>query len=147
MRFYTYWPRVEIKFKSFFEHKIYFVANRHEYEDYINKQKNKIFGGYRLWTKVLVVNDIKLVTELLNKHSDALHDHIELNTGSSIFSKSVTILMGDDWKRIRAIMAPLFTAHKLKQLVEPLSEVAETMVQELGKQSNLIILVSTVDLR
>ncbi|GFR02551.1 cytochrome P450 3A24, partial [Trichonephila clavata] len=50
-------------------------------------------------------------------------------TGDPIVDKMMSVITGEDWKRIRTIVTPTFTTGKLKRMMGIFKECAETLVE------------------
>ena len=132
-RHYTYWNRQGVintpypKFKWLFKPFHEFIAEIAAIDPSV-----KISAGFVLIQKVLVLNDPKIAHDLSVKEGHKYPFRSNAFLGTNSLAKSLFFLEANhDWKRIRTIVSPSFTSGKLKAMSEPISEIADQLVNNL----------------
>ncbi|GIX77333.1 cytochrome P450 3A21 [Caerostris extrusa] len=71
-----------------------------------------------------------------------LRDVLEIRTGDKVIDNMLSIIRGEDWKRVRTIITPTFTTGKIKRMLSIFKDCANTLVNnmkanaEQGKPAN-----------
>ena len=97
----------------------------------------KIYGMYGPFSKTLIVNDAKVARELSTKelHKFAIRNNT-FYQGTTNLTKSMFFMeANEDWKRVRSIVTPAFTANKLKRMMSPIERIANNFVQHLRREA------------
>ena len=97
------------------------------------KYKNhKVSGGFIFYKKLLLVNDAQIVHDMSVKEMHKFPIRFDTHLGTNSLAKSLFFLEANrDWKRIRTIVSPSFTSGKLKAMSEPISEIADQLINNL----------------
>ena len=114
------------EFNGFFE----------EHHKYITKEQKKfgrIYGGYSLTDRFLIVNDPDLIREIFLKQFDSFPNHKMFNIGPEPkVNKMLFFMPGDEnWKRVRSIVTPAFTSGKLKAMLSHISGITDKLIKNL----------------
>ena len=51
------------------------------------------------------------------------------------FNKMLTVVEGEEWKRIRNNLSPTFSAHKMKQMVPLMNSACDTLMKKFEEMS------------
>ncbi|GFW40216.1 cytochrome P450 3A24 [Trichonephila clavipes] len=78
---------------------------------------------------LLSIADPELVRQILVKDFYAFSERRTIVTGDPIVDKMMSLVTGEDWKRIRTIVTPTFTTGKIKRMMGIFKECAETLVE------------------
>jgi len=107
-------------------------------------EEEKIFGiyGHPDGGDALIVNDLEIAKRMLVKDFDHFVDRTNFgfkfdpnNEGDMIFSHSFMFEKGDDWKRDRSLLTPIFSTGKLKQMFKILAKCGDQLETYVGKMS------------
>ncbi|XP_059607443.1 probable cytochrome P450 9f2 [Phlebotomus argentipes] len=97
----------------------------------------KIFGLFEFRRPIVVLKDPNLVKQLTVKEfnhfvnrRNFLDDDVE-----PVFSKSLLLLRGNDWRDMRATLSPAFTGSKMRLMFELISECSNQMVEFINKET------------
>jgi len=104
-----------------------------------NHKKEKMHGTYSFGQRNLVVTDIELAKQILIKDADHFTDRMAIGTlykdstteMDKIFSLMLTNMTGEDWKKMRTIVSPVFTSGKLKLMVPHIDKCGDNMREYL----------------
>jgi len=96
-------------------------------------------GMYSLGQRNLVITDIDLGKQILIKDADHFTDRLVIGTlykdstaeVEKIFSLMLTNMTGEEWKKMRTIVSPVFTSGKLKLMVPHVDKCGENMEELL----------------
>uniref|UniRef100_A0A7E4VSY1 Cytochrome P450 n=1 Tax=Panagrellus redivivus TaxID=6233 RepID=A0A7E4VSY1_PANRE len=94
------------------------------------------FGAVLAGTPDLVTKDVGFIKTVFNAEFDAFTDREDISNffpKESFFSSWLTILKGDDWKRVRQRLTPAFTTAKMRKLLVPMEYCAKELNAELEK--------------
>lgn len=93
------------------------------------QEYGKVFGLYMAEIPYLVVSDVDLIKQCLVKESRFFRDRSRFVLNVEPFSSSLLCLTGDDWKRVRSVLNPSFSASKMKLLMPIMSTCADVTLQ------------------
>jgi len=99
---------------------------------------DKIFGLYNFGKKVLLVKDLELAKLILIKDAEYFTDRLRIDVsgsnkeGDKIFDNMITQLRGEEWKKARMMVSPVFTSGKLKLMVPHIDKCASN-IEEVFK--------------
>jgi len=94
---------------------------------------DKLFGVYHFGQRNIVVKDLELAKIILIKDADHFIDRPAIDTEGSvkeadkIFAYFLTNLKGEEWKKMRTLVSPVFTSGKLKMMVPHIEKCADNM--------------------
>lgn len=98
-------------------------------------ENNKYVGVYNLWKPVLLVKDLELAKNILEKHFDHFTDHPKVlgqeKTDYAMYS--LFAMEGDVWKTRRQCFNKLFTPKKLREYTDEMQESLEVLMKELDE--------------
>merc|ERR1711953_398411 len=88
-------------------------------------KEEKMYGVYHFGQRNLVVTDLELAKLMLVKDADHFTESFAVGTEykdahgeiEKLFSLMLTNMKGDEWKKMRAMVSPVFTSGKLKLMV------------------------------
>eukprot|EP00092_Neocalanus_flemingeri_P034389 GFUD01037398.1.p1 GENE.GFUD01037398.1~~GFUD01037398.1.p1 ORF type:complete len:515 (+),score=153.07 GFUD01037398.1:55-1599(+) len=105
-----------------------------QFDDLVKKfPDEKCFGIYNFRVRDIVVKDLELAKMILIKEADHFIDRPAINLdGSKIESDKIvnyflTQLKGEQWKKVRTVVSPVFTSGKLKMMVPHVQKCAENL--------------------
>ena len=82
--------------------------------------------------KSLVVNDPDLLRDIMVKDFHLVPDRRHFHLGSSKIEKYIFFQPGgDDWKRIRSLLSPVFTSGKLRAMMAHIEGISDGLVNSL----------------
>ena len=98
------------------------------------RKYGRIYGIYTLFNKALVINEPKLLKEILVNNFHIFSDKRKYNFGESAIKYSIFLLPGDhNFKRIRSIISPAFTSAKLRAMCSSISNISDNLINNLQK--------------
>jgi cytochrome P450 len=126
-----YIPRMNI-FKLL---KVIFEAPLHELQMKFYKKftKTKYWGGYEMSTPVLAVADPDLLRDILVKDFHIFPHRRDITLGDKITDNMVSILKGEDWKRVRTTITPAFTSKRMRQMSSIINDCSMSVVKSCEK--------------
>jgi len=99
----------------------------------------KIFGCYNFGQRNIVINDLELAKRILIKDADHFTDRPAVDTegatkeSDKIFGLFLTNLKGEQWKKMRTLVSPVFTSGKLKLMAPHLEKCADNLDEVFRK--------------
>lgn len=100
------------------------------------KKYGKIHGHYERNTPLLNVGDPEVIRQILVKDFHAFTGRREVYLGDKIMEKMLSVVRGEDWKKIRTIISPTFSTGKIKRVSGIFKECAQTLVQNFKKSAD-----------
>ncbi|CAN7937293.1 unnamed protein product [Ixodes hexagonus] len=97
-------------------------------ERWIHKY-GKVFGFYMAEIPYMVVSDVDLVKQCLVKEAGVFRDRSRLVLTVEPFTSSLLCLRGDDWKQVRSVLNPSFSATKMKLLMHIMNACADVTLE------------------
>ncbi|GBN52604.1 Cytochrome P450 3A24, partial [Araneus ventricosus] len=94
----------------------------------------RVFGGFEGTKPNLVVSDPDLLRDVLVKDFHVFPYRRLMPTGDPIADSMVTMVTGEDWKRIRTIITPAFTSKRMRQMSSIMNECSQSVVEVCEKQ-------------
>ncbi|XP_054713411.1 cytochrome P450 3A8-like isoform X1 [Uloborus diversus] len=88
----------------------------------------QVYGHFEGSRPVISIGDPALLKNILVKDFPSFSSRRKFEVGDPVFDKMVSILQGEDWKRVRTIITPTFTTGKIKRMVKIFKECANTCV-------------------
>ncbi|XP_044272667.1 cytochrome P450 9e2-like [Tribolium madens] len=111
------------------------------------KYRGKRYVGFLQFNHpFLMVRDINLVKQLTVKDFDSFHDHFPFNYAKNdpILGKSLLLLSGQNWKQMRATLSPAFTANKMKNMYQLMTECAKNFVGHFKGKEKVAVEVKDI---
>ncbi|GFY47567.1 cytochrome P450 3A31 [Trichonephila inaurata madagascariensis] len=93
------------------------------------RKLGKIYGHFEGNRPLLSVADTSLLREIFVKDFHIFPERRSMNTGDKIIAKMMSVVNGEDWKRIRTIVTPTFTTGKIRRMVGIFKECSGTLVE------------------
>ncbi|GFV66357.1 cytochrome P450 3A31 [Trichonephila clavipes] len=93
------------------------------------RKLGKIYGHFEGNRPLLSVADTSLLREILVKDFHIFPERRSMSTGDKIITKMLSVVNGEDWKRIRTIVTPTFTTGKIRRMVGIFKECSGTLVE------------------
>eukprot|EP00088_Acartia_fossae_P054512 TRINITY_DN6273_c0_g1_i2.p1 TRINITY_DN6273_c0_g1~~TRINITY_DN6273_c0_g1_i2.p1 ORF type:complete len:542 (+),score=114.34 TRINITY_DN6273_c0_g1_i2:29-1627(+) len=93
----------------------------------------KISGFFMFNAPRYFVNDEEIAKQILIKDFEYFVDRSTIASGDKYFSKMMTNLEGDKWKKVRMIMSGVFTSGRLRQMFPHLNKVGQNFEAYLDK--------------
>ncbi|EFA09141.1 cytochrome P450 9e2 [Tribolium castaneum] len=122
------WPLIGSMWESVIQKKNFNEIS----SDFYKKYPNDRYVGYMQFSNpVLLIRDLDLIKQIGVKVFDNFHDHLAI-TGiktDPLFSKSLIVLRGEEWKQMRATLSPAFTSSKMKNMYHLIYECAENFAK------------------
>nr|AMN92160.1 CYP384A1 [Tetranychus cinnabarinus] len=105
----------------------------HESDTQAYEKYGRVVGMYEFLQPDLMCGDAELVKEILVKRFNLFPNHRFYGGINQIGGKSIFVLKLEQWKRVRSIVSPTFTASKLKGMQSQISEAVDTLVDNIGE--------------
>ena len=105
------------------------------YLDYLKKY-GKVFAVCLGGRPSLVVADPELLKQILIKNFPNFRNRFFFQFPDAPLNKNVVHSQGDNWKRIRNILTPTFSAGKMKLMVPLIEKSCDTLVEKLEKMAD-----------
>ena len=99
---------------------------------------DKLFGVYQFGQRNIVVKDLELAKKILIKDADYFTDKPVMDMegarkeSDKIVGMFLTNLKGDEWKKMRTLISPVFSSGKLKLMVPLLEKCADNLENVFG---------------
>ncbi|KAF8796996.1 Cytochrome P450 3A11 like protein [Argiope bruennichi] len=93
------------------------------------RQLGPIHGFFEANTPILTIGVPTLLRDIMVKDFPSFTSRRKVVTGDKVVDKMLSIVQGDDWKRIRSIITPTFTTGKLKRMLSIFKDCSETLVK------------------
>ncbi|XP_054158288.1 cytochrome P450 3A6-like [Oppia nitens] len=107
-----------------------------DWEQELYGKYGKCFGIYELNRPVLYLSEPDLIRDVLVKDFHSFQNRRDYSTGADkIIEKVVSLNRDDDWKRIRTIISPTFTAGKLRKVMPLITGCMDNMDKYLDTVS------------
>ncbi|XP_011702129.1 PREDICTED: cytochrome P450 9e2-like [Wasmannia auropunctata] len=86
----------------------------------------KYIGTYDFARPGVMIRDPELIKSIAIKNFDSFQDHLSFGTENqdSLFGKNLLALRGDEWRDMRVLLSPAFTASKMKTMFQLISDCA-----------------------
>lgn len=102
------------------------------------KGKAPAFGMYFFLSPDVVITDLEVVKDVLIRDFDSFHNRgIYFNKKDDPLSAHLFAIDDAEWRNMRTKLTPTFTSGKMKMMFESILEVADTMNEQLLKDSAL----------
>ncbi|XP_067143001.1 cytochrome P450 3A8-like [Centruroides vittatus] len=116
------------------------------------KKHGKLFGTC-MPTHDIWISKPELIKYILVKDFPTFHNRVKFDFGDEIFNRMVSVLIDEDWKRVRNLMSPTFTSSRMRKMANLVKKCAESLaarfneIAEKGKKFNCKELISafTID--
>ncbi|GIY99336.1 lithocholate 6-beta-hydroxylase [Caerostris extrusa] len=88
-----------------------------------------VYGYYETSKPIISIGDPTLLKDIMVKDFPFFTGRRRLKTDDPVIDKMLSIIRGEDWKRIRSIVTPTFTTGKLKRMLAIFKECSETLTK------------------
>ncbi|GFQ96613.1 cytochrome P450 3A25 [Trichonephila clavata] len=112
------------------------TLNMGEFIKDMTKKYGRVFGSFEGSTPTVTVAEPDLLRDIFVKDFHIFPYRNEMKTGDPIGDKMVTVVIGEDWKRIRTLITPAFTSKRMRQMSSIMNECSETLVKVCEKHYN-----------
>ncbi|CAL1278465.1 unnamed protein product [Larinioides sclopetarius] len=89
----------------------------HEVENERYKKLGRVYGHYEGNNPLISVGDPVLLRDILVKDFPYFMNRRQFTFGDKVVDNMITVIRGEDWKRVRSIVTPTFTTGKIKKTV------------------------------
>ncbi|GBN54966.1 Cytochrome P450 3A29, partial [Araneus ventricosus] len=93
----------------------------------------KVYGSFDGNKPNVVVGDPELLRDILVKDFNVFPYRRIMNVGDPVSDNNVSIVVGEDWKRIRTTITPAFTSKRMRQMGSIINECAKSVIEVCGK--------------
>ena len=97
------------------------------------KKYGKVYKMYMGRDPVIVVADPEMLKGILIKNFDKFRNRPEFLAGNAPLDKGLFGARDDDWRRVRSILTPTFSASKLKEIVPIIEEAVDILLAKFEK--------------
>ncbi|XP_021001498.1 cytochrome P450 3A8-like isoform X2 [Parasteatoda tepidariorum] len=94
-----------------------------------------LYGYYEASKPVLMVSRPELLRDILVKDFQYFTSRRVFDSGDPILDKMLSVLTGEDWKRVRTIVSPTFSTGKIKRVMSIFQDCARTLLQNFKMES------------
>ncbi|CAN7989995.1 unnamed protein product [Ixodes pacificus] len=95
------------------------------------KQYGKVFGYYVGEIPYIVITDVDLIKEIFLKRASTFCDRPQQLVNVEPFKSCILGLEGQEWKKVRSVLNPIFTGSKMKLMTEIMASSADVMLELL----------------
>ncbi|KAJ8728451.1 hypothetical protein PYW08_016836 [Mythimna loreyi] len=95
--------------------------------------EERFVGRYEFLTETVVIRDVELIKKITVKDFEYFLDHRTFDT-VSLFSRTLFLLKGQEWKDMRSTLSPAFTSSKIRLMVPFMVEVGDQMIVSLKQK-------------
>ncbi|GIY16197.1 cytochrome P450 3A1 [Caerostris extrusa] len=90
--------------------------------------KGRVVGSFENTSPNVVVSDPDVLRDIYVKDFHIFPYRRIFETGDAITDKAVSILTGEDWKRVRTIITPAFTSRRMRQMGSIMNECSRSLI-------------------
>ncbi|GBN60421.1 Lithocholate 6-beta-hydroxylase, partial [Araneus ventricosus] len=98
-------------------------------KDMANKPFGKVFGSFEGSLPTVVVAEPDLLRDILVKDFHIFPYRRPMMTGDPVADSMVSLMIGEDWKRVRTIITPAFTSKRMRQMSSIIDECSKSVVE------------------
>lgn len=103
-------------------------------EEWIAKY-GKVFGFYKGTVPYLVISDVDMIKECFIKESGVFYDRPRAALVVKPYNKTLIFLQGQDWKHVRTVLNPSFSAAKMKLMTPIISRCVHDFMDVLERKA------------
>nr|BBE49548.1 cytochrome P450 monooxygenase [Adoxophyes honmai] len=98
--------------------------------------EERFVGNYEFMKPIVVVRDLELIKKITVKDFEHFLDHRNIlkKDVEPLFSRTLLVLKGQEWKDMRSTLSPAFTSSKMKHMLPFIVEVGNRMVSSLKEK-------------
>ncbi|CAN7992800.1 unnamed protein product [Ixodes hexagonus] len=93
------------------------------------KEYGKVFGYYVGEVPYMVLTDLEMIKQCFVKEAYTFHDRPPFLVLVEPFASCIISLEGDEWKKVRTVLNPSFSASKMKLMTQIMGSCAEEMLE------------------
>ncbi|XP_038067034.1 cytochrome P450 3A6-like [Patiria miniata] len=97
------------------------------------KKHGRVVGMYDFRRPVLIINDPDILKNVLVKNFSSFHNRRISPLGQKPLNRGLTQLVNEEWKEIRNVITPSFSASKMRLMSETINECCDTLVASFSK--------------
>lgn len=105
--------------------------DRIEVMDQWIKEYGKVFGYYVGETPHMVIADVEVIKQCYIKEMRTFHDRPRFIIDTEPFASGLLALQGEEWKRVRAILNPCFSAARMKMMMPIMNQCTDDFLDVL----------------
>lgn len=122
---------------------IFYLTGNALRESYEKFKNHRYHGLYMLNTPVMMINDVELLKHVLMKDFSYFCDRRSSYDNSKFdpMSANLFLLVGEQWRAVRAKLTPAFTSGKLEQMFTIIKSIADDFISVVDttlKSSNIV---------
>ncbi|XP_015905340.2 cytochrome P450 3A8 [Parasteatoda tepidariorum] len=88
-----------------------------------------VYGHYEANRPLISIADPQLLRDIFVKDFVHFVNRRPFKSGDKISDKMISILEGDEWKKVRSIISPTFSTGKLKRVMSIFKDCSKTLIQ------------------
>ncbi|KAK8774704.1 hypothetical protein V5799_010763 [Amblyomma americanum] len=104
-------------------------------EEWIGKY-GKVFGYYKGTVPHLVISDVAMIKECFIKESSVFYDRPRAALVIKPYNKTLIFLRGQEWKHVRSVLNPSFSAAKMKLMTPIISRCVGDFMDVLDRKAD-----------
>ncbi|EEC00505.1 cytochrome P450, putative, partial [Ixodes scapularis] len=89
----------------------------------------KVFGCYVGGVPHMILTDVEMIKQCFVRNASTFHDRPPFPICTGPFASSIVALEGDEWKKVRAVLNPCFSASKMKLMTQIMGSCADVMIE------------------
>ncbi|GFY77126.1 cytochrome P450 3A8 [Trichonephila inaurata madagascariensis] len=93
------------------------------------KKLGRVYGHFEGRRALLSIGDPTLLREVLVKDFQFFTGRRVIDTGDKVIDKMLSVIRGEDWKRVRTVVTPTFTTGKIKRMLNIFKECSNTLAK------------------
>lgn len=105
------------------------------YDTIKNFPNEKIVGYFMFNSPRYIINDLELAKQILIKDFEYFTDRPAFTDADPINNQFMTNLSGAEWKKMRVLMAGVFTSGRLRLMLPYIAESGENLAKYMDKMS------------
>ncbi|XP_038066485.1 cytochrome P450 3A24-like [Patiria miniata] len=102
------------------------------FTDYVKKY-GRVVGTYDFHRPVLIITDPDLLKNILVKNFSSFNNRRRIGMSQKPLSRALTDLVNEEWKEIRSVITPSFSASKMRKMSPLINECCDTLLASIGK--------------
>lgn len=109
------------------------------------KQYGKVFGYYVGEVPYMVLTDVEMIKQCFVKEAGTFHDRPRFVITTEPFASCIITLEGEEWKKVRTVLNPSFSASKMKLMTQIMGSCTDEMlevVEDRAKKGEVVEMFS-----
>ncbi|XP_071785224.1 cytochrome P450 3A24-like [Asterias amurensis] len=102
------------------------------FTDYVKKH-GKVVGMYDFRRPVLIISDAHILKNVLVKNFSNFYNRRIFPINPKPLSRGLTMLENEEWKDVRNVVTPSFSASKMRLMSVTINEICDTLVAKIAK--------------